>query len=158
MSISLGRRNVLTLTRIRTLILAFVLLSIATTGCASTAPAVAETEADRIADEMRQRGLQMSNLRSVPVSQSRTKAIVESRGFDIPGIDTEGRPAGTIQIYRDERTAETDRQVFKLLGNPGPETKLDYLTIEGRSGLLLDHRLPAEVAERYIEAFSVIQQ
>ncbi len=107
---------------------------------------------------MRRRGVQMSNLRSVPVSQNRADAIIENRGFDIPGIDTEGRPAGTIRIYRDERTAEADQHVFKLLGDPGPATKLDYLTIEGRTGLLLDHRLPAEVAERYIDAFSVVQQ
>ncbi len=124
-------------------------------GCASTAPV--ETEAQRIAEEMRAQGLQLANLRAVPPPSSRAKAILENQGFDIPGINLQNEAAGTIRVYRDENAAKSDKQVFAMLGKPGPQSKLDYVTIEGTHGLFLDHRLPPEVADRYIKAFTTNQ-
>ena len=120
-------------------------------GCASTtAP---QTEAERIARAMRERGVELANLRPVK-AVGRRVPIVENQGFDIPGITLKDQPAGTIRIYKDERHAEADRKVYGLLGQPGPQTKLDYVTVVGKRELILNHRLPNDLAERYIDAFT----
>ena len=49
---------------------------------------------------------------------------------------------------------EVERHLYRLLGKPGPQTKLDYVTVVGTRGLILDHHLPEDVAKRYIDAFS----
>ena len=123
------------------------------TGCASTVQ-TPRTAAERIAQAMRDRGVDLANLRAIPVRRGEAERIVENIGFDIPGISIEnGEPAGTIRIYKGEREAEADRRIYGLLGVPGPETKLDYVTVTGERGLILDHRLPRELAQRYIAAF-----
>ena len=122
-------------------------------GCASTTPT--RTEAESIAAAMRQRGLELSNLRPVK-AVGRRVPILENQGFDIPGIRLTDEPAGTIRIYQDERHAEADGKMYGLLGKPGPQTKLDYVTVVGKRELILDHRLPNDLAERYIDAFTTI--
>jgi hypothetical protein len=122
--------------------------------CAATAP-VAETEAARIAQAMERQGAELTNLRAVPLRGRESERIVENRGFDIPGISIEGeKPAGTIRIYKGQSEAESERRLYGLLGKPGPETGLDYVTVVGTRGLLLHHQLPQGVAQRYINAFS----
>lgn len=120
--------------------------------CASTtAP---PTEAGRIAEAMRDQGVELANVRAVAVPPQRTRSIVEDKGFDIPGIDTDDKPAGTIRIFKGTKEADADRRLYSMLGEPGPQTKLDYVTVSGTRGLILDHRLPKEVADRYIDAFT----
>jgi hypothetical protein len=130
--------------------LALVLLS----ACATTA-AAPQTESARIAQHLKSKGANLVNLRSVPVPGRKSERIVENYGFDVPGISIEeGKPAGTIRIYKGEREAEAERRLYGLLGKPGPQTRLDYATISGTRGLILDHRLPEDVAQRYIDAFT----
>jgi hypothetical protein len=122
--------------------------------CASTA-AAPKTQSERIAQYLSSKGAELTNVRPVSLPSSRSKNIVENYGFDIPGITIgDGKPAGTIRIYKGEREADAERRVYGLLGKPGPETKLDYVTVSGTRGLILDHRLPQDVAQRYIDAFS----
>ncbi len=129
-------------------------LLILLSGCASTARSVPATEAGRIADAMRGAGVQLVNLRKVDPPRQRVKTFAESQGFDIPGIPLDGKPAGTIRIFKDEKDAVLEARYFKLLGTPGPKTRLDYVTVLGKQELVLDHRLPNEVAQRYITAFT----
>ena len=51
-------------------------------------------------------------------------------------------------------STEAERHLYRLLGKPGPQTKLDYVTVVGTHGLILDHHLPEDVAKRYIDAFA----
>lgn len=139
------------LIRVSSLLVLLALLA----ACASTTPPTTET--GRIADAMRKQGVDIVNLRRVAAPASRGKVFRESEGFDIPGIDLRDKPAGTIGIYRDERSAKSDQRVFSLLGKAGPQSQLDYVTIKGTSALILDHRLPQQVADRYISAFSASQ-
>jgi len=147
------RMSVLTLTALRGLLCSALLLLVA---CASTSAAPqAQTQAERIAQYIKSQGAEVTNVRPVAVPAGQSKRIVENYGFDIPGITIEGgKPAGTIRIYKGEREAKADHQLYGLLGKPGPETKLDYVTVSGTRGLFLDHRLPQDVAQRYIDAFS----
>ena len=125
-------------------------------GCAATtAP---QTEAGRIAEAMRKQGVEVVNLRTVAVPPQRSRSVAEDKGFDIPGFDTDDKPAGTIRIFKAINAAKADQQLYGMLGQPGPQTKLDYVTVSGTHGLILDHRLPNEVAERYINAFTNSQQ
>lgn len=122
--------------------------------CASTA-AVPQTQSERIAQHIKSQGADVTNVRSVALRTGERERIIETYGFDIPGITIEdGKPAGTIRIYKGEREAEAERRLYGLLGKPGPESKLDYVTVSGTRGLILDHRLPQDVAQRYIDAFS----
>jgi hypothetical protein len=125
-------------------------------GCASTtpAPAAPASEAGRIAEAMRGAGVQIVNLLRVDPPRQRVKTFAESQGFDIPGIPLDGKPAGTIRIFKNEKDAALEARYFKLLGAPGPTTRLDYVTVAGKQELVLDHRLPNEVAQRYITAFT----
>ena len=126
--------------------------------CASTAP-VAETEAARIAQAMERQGADLTNLRAVPLKGRSSERVVENCGFDIPGILIDGDdPAGTIRIYKGEQEAESERRLYGLLGKPGPETKLDYVTVTGTRGLILHHQLPQGVAQRYIDAFTDVPE
>jgi hypothetical protein len=135
--------------------LLFVALLPLIAACSSTTqPVAATTEAGRIAQSMEERGVDLANPRPVTGGQT-SERVVETYGFDIPGIRIgEDKPAGTIRIYRGEKEAEAERRLYAMLGKPGPETKLDYVTVEGTRGLILDHRLPNDVAQRYIDAFS----
>jgi hypothetical protein len=122
--------------------------------CASTT-AAPQSQSERIARHIESQGVDLSNVRQVALPTGQRTRIVENYGFDIPGITLgEGEPAGTIRIYKGEREAESERRLYALLGKPGPETKLDYVTVTGTRGLILDHRLPQDVAQRYIDAFS----
>jgi hypothetical protein len=124
------------------------------TACASTT-AAPQTEAERIAQHIESKGAEVSNIRPVSFPAGQSERLVENYGFDIPGITLdEGKPAGTIRIYKGEQEAESDRRLYGLLGKPGPETRLDYVTVSGTRGLILDHRLPQDIAQRYIDAFS----
>ncbi len=120
-------------------------------GCASTTRQLSEGE--QIAQAMEEIGADLVNLRPVPLRSRQAEKITESLGFDIPGIALEDEPAGTIRVYRLEKDAKFSEQLFKVLGKPGPETKLDYVTVLGTHELVLDHRLPEDVARRYISAF-----
>lgn len=122
--------------------------------CASTA-AAPQTQSERIAQYISSKGAELTNVRPVSVPTGQSARIVENYGFDIPGITiADGKPAGTIRIYKGEREAEAERRLYGLLGKPGPESRLDYVTVTGTRGLILDHRLPQDVAQRYIDAFS----
>ena len=141
---------------LKSMLLIFVLGLLA--ACASTAP-VAETKAARIAQAMERQGAELSNLRAVPLGGSRSERVIENRGFDIPGISIDDdEPAGTIRIYKGEQEAESERRLFGLLGRPGPETKLDYVTVTGTRGLILHYQLPQGVAQRYIDAFTGVPE
>lgn len=132
----------------------YLLLALAFTGCTSTtAPA---SEVGRIAEGMRSHGLEIVNLRPIAPPPQRTKQIVDNQGFDIPGIEIKGKPAGTIRIFQAEKSAESDRRLYGLLGAPGPVTKLDYVNVSGKRELILNHSLPNDVAQRYISAFTSI--
>lgn len=136
--------------------LLFAAVLIASAGCASTTPPA--TEAGRVAGVMRDQSLKISNLRRIPVAPpQRAPKVLENWGFDIPGIDLNGKPAGTIRIYRDARDGEADRRLFGLLGAAGPTTKLDYVTVAGTRELILDYRLPKEVAQQYITVFRSVR-
>ena len=138
---------------LRTLLLTVVGV-VLLTACASTV-AAPRTETERIAQHIRSNGGSFSNLRAVALRGRQADRVVENYGFDIPGITIEqNKPAGTIRIYKGEREAEAERRLYGLLGKPGPETKLDYVTVTGTRGLILDHSLPEDVAQRYIDAFS----
>ena len=139
---------------VRLLVLAVALLALLA-GCATPggSPAAPQTEVDRIAQAMRDKGLDLANLRTIPVRGNRGRVIAENKGFDIPGIRLQDEPAGTIRIFKGEREAEAEGRLFKLLGAPGPQTKLDYVTVEGKRELILDSSLPNELAQRYISAF-----
>lgn len=139
--------------RLRGLLVTTALLMLLS-ACASTA-AAPQTQSERIAQYLSSKGAELTNVRPVSLPSSKSKSIVENYGFDIPGITIgDGKPAGTIRIYKGEREADAERRVYGLLGKPGPETKLDYVTVSGTRGLILDHRLPQDVAQRYIDAFS----
>jgi hypothetical protein len=138
---------------LRSLSLAALVL-VLLTACASTA-AAPRTEAERIAQHIRSQGADISNLRAVVLRGREGERVVENYGFDIPGITIENdKPAGTIRIYKGKQEAEAERHLYRLLGKPGPQTKLDYVTVVGTRGLILDHHLPEDVAKRYIDAFS----
>ncbi len=131
-----------------------LLLVLAFTGCASTTPPA--SEAGRIAEGMRSHGVEVVNLRPIAPPQQRAKQIIDSQGFDIPGITIKDKPAGTIRIFQAEKSAEADRRLYGLLGAPGPVTKLDYVNVSGTRELILDHSLPNDVAQRYISAFTSV--
>lgn len=136
--------------RLFTTLSALVLLA----ACASTT-AAPQTQSERIAQYISSKGAELSHIRPVSVPAGQGARIVENYGFDIPGITIgDGKPAGTIRIYKGEREAEAERRLYGLLGKPGPESRLDYVTVSGTRGLILDHRLPQDVAQRYIDAFS----
>ena len=137
---------------LRKLALLGLLLGICS-GCASTTQPPL-TEAARVAQAMRAQGAEVANLRPVAVRGGRAASVAENQAFDIPGISLDGQPVGTIRIYKDERHARADQQIFAMLGQPGPQTKLDYVTVAGKRELILNHRLPNEVAQRYIAAFT----
>lgn len=127
------------------------LVVIGLAGCMSTTRQLSEGE--RIAQAMEETGADMVNLRPVPLRSREAEKITENLGFDIPGIALEDKPAGTIRVYRQEKDAKFSEQLFKVLGKPGPATKLDYVAVLGTHELVLDHRLPEDVARRYISAF-----
>lgn len=127
------------------------LVVIGLAGCASTTRQLSEGE--QIAQSMQETGADLVNLRPVPVGSRQAEKITENLGFDIPGIALEDKPAGTIRVYRREKDAKFSEQLFKVLGKPGPATKLDYVTVLGTHELVLDYRLPEDVARRYISAF-----
>ena len=122
-------------------------------GCSSGSPPP-PTEAGRIAAAMQEQGVDLANLRPVRATGRANERIAENQGFDIPGVELEGDPAGTIRIYRDTRDAEADQRLFSLLGAPGPDTRVDYVTVVGSRALILDHRLPNDIAQRYLTAFT----
>ena len=130
-----------------------VLLVLGLGACAATTEAPL-TEEQRVAHAMRERGVKIENLRIIAVSGRKGERIQENHGFDIPGIKTQAEPAGTIRIYKDERSAQTDQRLYGLLGAPGPATKLDYVTVNGKRELILDDQVPNDLAQQYITAFT----
>ena len=130
-------------------VLVIVILVLAS--CASTTRTLSTGE--QIVLGMQEMGADVANVRPVPMPGRQGEKLTESLGFDIPGIDIKDKPAGTIRVYRRERDATFSAQLAKMLGKPGPTTKLDYVTVRGTRELVLDHHLPEDLAQRYISAF-----
>ena len=130
-------------------ILLVVMLVLA--GCASTTRTLSTGE--QIAQAMQENGAEVVNVRPVPLRGRQAEKVSENLGFDIPGISIKDKPAGTIRIYHQEKDAKFSGELAKMLGKPGPTTKLDYVTVQGTRELVLDHHLPEDLAERYISAF-----
>lgn len=120
--------------------------------CASPA-AQPTSQVEQQAAQMRDEGIQISNLRSAPILSKRGERIAENYEFDIPSIALDDEPAGTLRIFKDADYAESEKRMYTLLGAPGPTTKLDYVTVEGTRQLILHHQLPKDLAQRYIDAF-----
>lgn len=153
---------------IKELVFAFLIVGLLA-GCdaGATTPASGTKDVAQIADAMRKQGVQIANLRPVPIrgivnqrpiveNGRKVSPVQENQGFDIPGIQLPNIPAGTLRIYKDTKHAKTDQDLFQRLGSPGPTTKLDYLIISGTRELILDHRLPSNIAQDYMDAFGSV--
>src|SRR4051812_16836141 len=83
-----------------------------TTPTSSAAPATPRTEVGHIAESMRSKGVEIVNLRPVPVHGRKPEQLAENQGFDIPGIEVKGVPIATIRIFKDVRYAESDKKLY----------------------------------------------
>lgn len=129
-----------------------ILSTIVLVACSSTPPQITSLVEQQV-EQMRAEGIEVVNLRSAPIKSKRGERIAENYVFDIPSIRLEDEPAGTIRIFKDIKYAESEKRMYGLLGAPGPTTKLDYVTVEGTRQLILNHQLPNDLAQRYINAF-----
>ncbi len=120
--------------------------------CSST-QGQATSQVERQVEQMRVSGVEFVNLRASPIRGKQGERIAENYEFDIPSINIKDDAAGTIRIFKDADFAESQKRMYAFLGAPGPTTKLDYVTIEGTRALILNHQLPREMAQRYIDAF-----
>ncbi|CAA9366654.1 MAG: hypothetical protein AVDCRST_MAG93-8030 [uncultured Chloroflexia bacterium] len=136
----------------RTRRFSLILLLMALVACSSTPPQTTSLVEQQVA-QMRAEGIEVVNLRSAPIKSKRGERIAENYVFDIPSIKLKDEPAGTIRIFKDIKYAESEKRMYGLLGAPGPTTKLDYVTVEGTRELILNHQLPNDLAQRYINAF-----
>jgi hypothetical protein len=127
------------------------LLVVVLAACGAAAQGASQVEQQ--VEQMRAEGIQITNLRSTPVLSKRGERYAENYEFDIPSIALADEPAGTIRIYKDPKIAEAQKKMYAMLGAPGPTTKLDYVTVEGVRQLILNHQLPQDLAQRYIDAF-----
>ena len=136
--------------RMRSFGLMFLIMALV--ACSSTPPQTISLVEQQV-EQMRAEGLEFVNLRSAPILSKRGERIAENYVFDIPSIRLGDGPAGTIRIFKDVEFAESEKRLYGLLGAPGPTTKLDYVTVEGTRELILNHQLPNDLAQRYINAF-----
>lgn len=126
------------------------------TSCASTTPKVTGVAAD-IARDMITNGAPLNNIRNVSLSKRKATAVSDSKGFDIPGVDLKGTPAGVIKIYKDAKQAEFDANMPMLLGGPGSTTRQPFAVANGTAELELDYRLDPELAEVYLNVFRTVE-
>ncbi len=126
--------------------------------CASTAatPAATTGRAALIAQGMIGQGAPLLNIRDITQNPAHAKKLTDSKGFDIPGVKLDGKPAGTINIFKDEKQAQLDAGIPAMLGGAGPATKQPWTARVGTVELLLDYRLDPKLVPIYQQAFRAV--